>query len=322
MVKPLCVYATAIGLLTVTVAWGADRYRDVKLLPTYSPTETLVEHAGYTLSYSEKDEQAFWVAYELTGQETRGRQRRSDDFREDIAISSGSARPDDYQGTGYDRGHLAPAADMEWSKQAMSESFYMSNMSPQKPDLNRGRWKDLEEQVRQWAQENDALYIVVGPVLKEKPLGTIGKNRVTVPASYYKVIADVTGPGIKGIGFLMPNAALKNPVSSYAVSIDRVEEVTGLDFFPRLDDRIEQSVEGAVDLAAWSWPGEKRTERGERRRTGERSRERTGNTGGRAQEGATERETASETGWGRLPWWTIAAVCALILLRLLRKKRR
>lgn len=243
--------------LTAAAGFAATRHRDDAFLPAYRPSDVLVEHLGYTLCYSEKDEQAAWIAYELTARETQARLPRSDNFREDPSVPTESASPSDYKGSGYDRGHLAPAADMEWSKEVMSESFLMSNMSPQKPALNRGKWKDLEEQVRGWAVRDSALYVITGPVLTQKPIGAIGKNKVTVPASYFKVIVDMTEPEIKGIGFLMPNAALKEPISAYAASINEVEKVTGLNFFPNLSVQTEIAVEGSTDLAVWDWPGDR-----------------------------------------------------------------
>ena len=121
-------------------------------------------------------------------------------------ISTGSASLPDYKGSGYDRGHLAPAGDMKWSTTAMSESFYMSNMSPQEPSFNRGIWNRLESQVRRWAIDNGSVYIATGGVLTDG-LKTLGSNSVSVPQYYFKVILDYQEPDIKGIGFIIPNIA-------------------------------------------------------------------------------------------------------------------
>ena len=126
----------------------------------------IVEHENYSLCYNENYEQASWVFYELTKDEVVGDLERTDDFREDPLVSTGSASLEDYVGSGYDRGHIAPAADMEFSATAMSESFYMSNMSPQHPSFNRGRWKSLESEVRKWAYSREAIWVTSGPVLK------------------------------------------------------------------------------------------------------------------------------------------------------------
>jgi len=184
--------------------------------------------------------------------ETHKTVKRSNDFCSDNEVPTGSATNADYQGSGYDRGHMAPAADMSWSVQTMQESFYYSNMSPQVPGFNRGIWKKLEEQVRQWAVENQDIYVVTGPVLSGN-LSTIGPDRVSVPKYYYKVILDDTLPGLKGIGFIMPNASSTMPLQSFAVSIDSVEKVTGINFFPALPEQEEQALEKSVCLSCWSW---------------------------------------------------------------------
>ncbi|MFP4293193.1 MAG: DNA/RNA non-specific endonuclease [Cyclobacteriaceae bacterium] len=218
-------------------------------LPT-STTNQIIRHSNFTLSYVETHEQAEWVAYELTDQEVLGREERSDDFREDPKVNSGSASPKDYYRSGYDRGHLAPAGDMKFSDEAMSESFYMSNMSPQKPAFNRGIWRELEEQVRDWATENGSLYVVTGPIFG-KSRKKLGDNKVTVPEAYYKVLLDYTEPEVKAIAFLLPNAGSKEDFMTFAVSIDSVEKVSGLDFFPALPDLQETQLES--DFAPDLW---------------------------------------------------------------------
>ena len=199
---------------------------------------------------NEGHEQANWVAYELTVSETGGKFKRTNKFIEDPLVSTGSATSKDYKKSGYDQGHLAPAADMAWSEITMKESFYFSNMSPQEPSFNRGIWKKLEEYVRYWACDNETIYVVTGPVLTEG-LPSIGPNKVSVPEYYYKVILDYTLPEIKGIGFIMPNAGSKESLKTYAVTIDSVEKVTGIDFFYRLPDDQEGIIESIFDAGAW-----------------------------------------------------------------------
>jgi len=221
-------------------------------LPAITNKDAIVTHLGYTLSYNEKHEQANWVAYELTAEETQRGVTRTNDFRPDNAVTTGSATNADYQASGYDRGHMAPAADMSWNVQAMEESFFYSNMSPQVPGFNRGIWKKLEERVRQWAVENRDIYVVTGPVLTGD-LPVIGPEKVSVPRYYYKVILDYTQPELKGIGFIMPNASSTRPLESYAVPIDSVEKVTGINFFSALPDKQEQAIEKTVCIPCWSW---------------------------------------------------------------------
>jgi endonuclease G len=221
-------------------------------LPKPTSGSQTINHLGYTLSYNETHEQANWVAYELTAEEVRGSVKRKDAFRPDPLVKTGSASLADYKGSGYDRGHLAPAADMKWSSTAMSESFFMSNMSPQNPSFNRGVWKRLEGHVRKWAYDNESIHITTGGVLTDR-LTTIGTNRVSVPRFYYKVILDYQEPEIKGIGFILPNESIKKSLELYAVSIDEVEKFTGLDFYYTLPDDIENKVESVVDVSRWSF---------------------------------------------------------------------
>ncbi|MDD5529054.1 MAG: DNA/RNA non-specific endonuclease [bacterium] len=224
----------------------------VYLLPSYTTGNDIIKHTGYTLKYVEKYEQPEWVAYKLTAEMTKGTCKRTDNFRPDSMVKTGSAEPSDYKNSGYDRGHLAPAGDMKWSEKAMSESFYMSNMSPQKPDFNRGVWEKLEEQVRQWAKDNQEIYVVSGPILS-KNLPTIGKNKVAVPSYFYKVILDSKEPEIKGIGFVLPNQSSTNPLTTYAVTIDSVETLTGIDFFPAIPDTLENTIESSIQISKWSF---------------------------------------------------------------------
>lgn len=209
-------------------------------------------YTGFTLCYREKYEQAEWVAYEINKSELVKAASRTDNFRSDPAISTGSATPADYKSTGYDRGHLAPAADMSFSAEAMSESFYMSNMSPQVPGLNRGAWKDLEAAVRDWAEIHDSIYIVTGPILEKDSYPTIGNN-VAVPEYYYKVLFapnNINGSA-QMIGFLFPNEKTSEDHFAYAVSVDEIEKRTDLDFFSQLDDAVENQLESTFSTTVW-----------------------------------------------------------------------
>ena len=240
---------------TITIAANAQNFKYDNLtvgVPTYN-CDTIVDRVGYALGYSEKYEQPLWVAYKLTATEVRSKAaRRSEDFRSDPAIPSGSAAPEDYKNSGYDRGHLAPAADMSFSVQAMSESFYMSNMSPQTAGFNRGIWKDLESKVRDYALYNREIYVVTGPIFTNKePVLTIGRNKAGVPEKYYKVLLDCSGSKPKAIGFILDNRGSNLPLSAFAVTVDEVEEMTGLDFFSNLDDKSEDALESRCDFQEW-----------------------------------------------------------------------
>jgi endonuclease G len=210
-----------------------------------------VWHAGFVLGYDEFHEQASWVAHILTSDIVGGSVQRTNDFREDSLVPSGTASLHDYWDSGYDRGHLVPSADFRWSRQALSETYVYSNISPQLPDFNRGIWADLENKVRSWAIRNRELFVVTGGVLRPG-LPTIGsENQVSVPEYFYKVLLDYTDPEIKGIAFVLPNAGSDRDPLDFAVSIDSVERLSGLDFFPALPDDLEDRLEKEVDPFQW-----------------------------------------------------------------------
>ena len=213
--------------------------------------DTLIDRPGYALGYIEYHEQAAFVIYKLTAREALTKEaQRTNRFRRDPEIPTGSATTADYRRSGYDRGHLAPAADMAFSVQTMADSFFMSNMSPQKPAFNRGIWKRLEEQVRQIAIREKAIYVVTGPILPKKKTVTIGANQVTVPTHYYKVIFDLTPPR-KMIGFILPNEGSDRPLEDFAVTVDVVEKATGLDFFSALPKAVQERLECTISVSAW-----------------------------------------------------------------------
>lgn len=219
--------------------------------PKKNKKDIIVKHTAFALCYSEVHEQAKWVAYRLTSDMCKNNEEeRTDNFREDPLVKTGSATPDDYKGSGYDRGHLCPAGDMAWSDVTMSESFLMSNMSPQEPKFNRGIWKKLETKVRDWAQTNEELYVVTAGVLEEG-LKTIGENKVSVPNYYYKVILDVKLPEYKAIAFVLPNEGSKKDIFEYAVNIDSIERLTGINFFYNLPDKLENNLESQIDVNKW-----------------------------------------------------------------------
>lgn len=216
--------------------------------------EQVIQHEGYTVSYNSDYKIANWVAYELTSKEAKSKKvERSNKFVPDPQVKGASATNEDYSRSGYDRGHLAPAGDMKWSAKAMRESFYLSNIAPQKPGLNRGIWKELEEQSRLWAMESGALMIVTGPVISDD-LKRLGKNRVGIPKTFYKVICTIVNGKPQGVGFLFDNKDYgKTPLNTMMIPIDSVEKVTGIDFFPTLPDSIENPMEATVNENSWSF---------------------------------------------------------------------
>ena len=252
----LVVLFVVLAFLTPTESEMEDGYNPTYIADLEVPAGgkgEVIEHTGYTLSYNEKYEVPEWVAYELTREEVVTQSvERKDNFREDKAVTTGSATLNDYKKSGYDRGHMAPAADFRWSFDAMNDTFYLSNMCPQTHAFNAGIWSDLEEAVRSIAYEDECIYVVTGPVLTDGPYETIGENKVAVPKYFYKVILDYTAPTIKAIGFIMPHENSKEPLSYFAVTVDEVEDITGLDFFPLLPDDEEEKLESSLDTTLWA----------------------------------------------------------------------
>lgn len=211
----------------------------------------IIAHKFYHLSYNENLEQPNWVVYKLTKQMLNNASViRSNNFREDNSVSSGSAIKENYAGSGYDRGHLVPAGDMKFSKEAMSETFYLSNMSPQIPDFNRGIWSKLERKVRKWALQENSLIVIVGPV-SDSCITWIGADSVCVPYQYYKVILDIAPPHYKGIAFIMRNDNVTNSVFNYSTTIDSVENLTGIDFFSYVEMVNIDSIESTINDSIW-----------------------------------------------------------------------
>ncbi len=231
-------------LFTANIA-GA---KSVEFLPV--PANDIVRHTYYSLSYNENYEQANWVYYSLTDSMVfNSGQERKNSFKMDKSVVSVSAKSSDYTNSGFDRGHLCPAGDMDFNAVAMAESFLMSNISPQVPDFNRGVWKELEFQVREWATKERQLFVVTGPVFKDNK-GTIGKEEVVVPGYYYKIIYDPTDEP-KILAFVLPNEKSDRPLYDFAVTVDEAEKLTGFDFYSQLPDEIENRLEAKVQLAGW-----------------------------------------------------------------------
>lgn len=213
---------------------------------SYLPAEanghqTLI-YTQFTLSYNEEYEQSDWVAYELTDNEAAMSRGRCNCFAKDDNVTTGSSAESDYRSTGFDKGHLSPAADNNMSEQANRESFLMSNMSPQLPSFNRGIWAELESWVREQAEFHSTIYVVTGPVFINN-LGTIGTNEVTIPGYFYKVLLRFDGTTAKTIGFLLPQVGATGNIKDYVVPVNTIETLTGLDFFPELSSSVENKVE-------------------------------------------------------------------------------
>jgi endonuclease G len=225
---------------------------DSTFFPGLDSNDVLIRHYAYSLVYDNRHEQSKWVFYKISNVIEAGIYKRTNSFKEDPLVQEGSASHSDYKGSGYDRGHLVPAADMTWSEVAMKESFYYSNMSPQTPSFNRGIWKRLESRVRRWGKEFDSLYVTTGPVLIDS-LGIIGSG-VALPSHFYKtVLSFKEGKPLSSISFLLENKGSKLRLQAFVISTDSLENISKINFNHNLNLSLQDSLEIHVDTSQWSW---------------------------------------------------------------------
>ena len=213
--------------------------------------EQILKRVAYTASYNSDLRIPNWVAWQLTGAHTEGKNKRAGvKFHEDMDVPMPRAVDFDYVRSGYDRGHLCPSADNRWDATAQEQSFLLTNVCPQDHNLNVGDWHELENLCRKWAKTYGSIYVVAGPVLFKGKHKTIGKNKVTVPETFFKVVLCMEGKP-KAIGFIYRNESGNRPKSYYVNTIDDVERITGIDFFPALPDNVENEVEATSRLEDW-----------------------------------------------------------------------
>lgn len=219
-------------------------------LPT-STTKKIHTHQAYSFSYAEEHEQSEWVAYELNDSDFSSNNNFNRPyFNQDPIVETKSADWRNYKKSGYNKGHLCPAGDRKKNYELYKETFFTSNTSPQLHKFNAGIWNRLEQKTRYWATKNNGIYVVTGGVLT-KGLKTIGKEKVSVPNYFYKVL--LTKDGKKMIGFLIPHEESKKGLYEFSVSVDSIEKITGIDFFPELDDSIENDLEKSTNYKKWSF---------------------------------------------------------------------
>ena len=209
----------------------------------------IIEHMGYTISYNNDFRVPNWVAYELLESEVITAYRsREDTFEPDPLVKGRQAYDRDYVGSGYDRGHMAPAADMRWSSLTMKESFYLSNTCPQNHNLNSGAWNDLEKQVRYEARYHKSIWVVCGPIFDFNNPKRIGSNHVAVPDSFFKALLARRKDGsYAAIGFIFPNKACERNLTLYAMTVDELESKLGMDLFFNLDEKVQDKAEAEMD---------------------------------------------------------------------------
>lgn len=221
-------------------------------LPAVKASDNILDYKGYVSSYNTKTLIPDWVAYELLASELHGDADRNDHmFSMDRNFNKRQARREDYRESGWTRGHMAPAADFAWDDDAMGDTFYFTNICPQNENLNRKDWEYLERQVRHWAEEFGKVWVVSGPIVGENRYGTIGDRNVVVPDSFFKAVMVESKGKYHSIAFIMNNDSSRQYLYDCALNVNELEEETGIDFFPALDDSIEDSVEGQLDRAFW-----------------------------------------------------------------------
>ncbi|MGB5980618.1 MAG: DNA/RNA non-specific endonuclease [Nonlabens sp.] len=208
----------------------------------------IVHHYTYSLAYNEDHEQAQWTAHVLKSRDINSNDFERPYFEVDPNVSTGAAHWKNYKKSGYDRGHLVPAGDRKASKQAYEETFLTSNISPQKHEFNAGIWNSLEQKVRGYALEYGDLYVVTGPVLRDN-LKTIGTERVSVPKYFFKIIYQDTRNGGAMTGWLIPADTSSTDPNGFIVPVDKIEQITAIDFFPQLDDAVEDRLESEKGMS-------------------------------------------------------------------------
>lgn len=240
--------------------------KNVRLLelPATRKGELIISHLAYTLSYNTMHNNPNWVAWELTAQETEGTGQRSKEFLPDPLLEERyQVTTWDYKGSGYDRGHMCPAADNKWNSRAMTECFYMSNVCPQLHELNAGGWESLESACRRWAKQEGSILIVCGPVYDKEVKTRQGKcstrkqqtigaeHHVTVPTGFFKCVMSLRKGQEKAIGFYYANTNAKQTMNDACMTVDEIESLTGYDFFVNVPKRLEQRIEATCSLTDW-----------------------------------------------------------------------
>lgn len=218
-------------------------------IPEFADNEDIVAHLGYTASYNHRTLVPDWVAWELTAEEANGQLNDQYPFSRDPSVNFPKASREDYSNTGWDKGHMAPRADMKWSSQALEESYYFTNVCPQDHEMNSQAWEQIERLSRLAAQHYGSVYIVCGPVFTEGRYGTIGRAQVHVPDMFYKALLTHTGKGYQTVGFIMKNQPECSQPVNYAVSVDSIEALIGRNLFPQLPD---EQAEATYEMKYWT----------------------------------------------------------------------
>ena len=225
--------------------------RSLMELPAIRRSDVILVYNGFIVNYNTERLIPNGVAYELTAEEVAGQAPRAKGFGMDMDYSGKQAMREDYSGTGWDKGHMAPSADMKWSQAAMNESFYLTNICPQNHDLNGRDWHTLEKHVRNWALAYGSVWVVCGPYVSDNHYGTIGAQDVMVPDGFFKAVLRKDGRKFKSIAFLFENDGREQSYREVIVSVNDVEALINYDLFTNLNNLIEEEVESQADLREW-----------------------------------------------------------------------
>lgn len=231
------------------ISTDAEALTDVIVPESYE--SELIQYTGFNLSFNAENHVPNYVAWVLTADKAAGNLPRESRFAADPRVD-GCPGLDDYRRSGFDRGHMAPAADMKWSSQAMADCHFLTNICPQDHSLNSGRWSTLETKCRNWATRDSVIVIVAGPILTDVRPRQIGRTRVTVPERFFKVVLAPNANPPRAIGFIMPNSYVSENLDELVYPVDYIEEITGFDFFHNLPDEIEQQVESNANYRDWN----------------------------------------------------------------------
>ena len=260
MLKEYRLTIFALLVLAVMIAYGlrgaakqkiAEKERIEYVLPLQNASEQILYRKGYTVSYNKDNRIPNWVAWHLTADHTSGPYRRPGGaWHEDTQVPTPRITLTDFRDCAWTRGHMCPAGDNKWDADAMYETFLFTNCCPQHANLNSGVWNQIEMSCRRWAEKYGDIYIVCGPILFRQEHETIGPNKVVVPEAFFKVVL-CRSDRPKAIGFLFRNDGKKVTLSSVVHTVDDIERLTGIDFFPALDDKTEDRIEAEANLREW-----------------------------------------------------------------------
>jgi endonuclease G len=245
MVCVLAAFGTCLSIFS-----GSKDDSDLPITPS-GTSEIILHRTGYISSYNKSTRQPNWVAWHLTREHVQGSIRRaSNAWHEDMQVPMPRVNNYDYKGSGWSRGHMCPAGDNKWSRDAMYETFLYSNVCPQHPRLNSGDWNEIEMACRRWAEKYGDIYIVCGPIFLRQEHEVIGVSRIPVPEAFFKVVMCLNGTP-KGIGFICRNTDGNRKKDKYVNTIQQVERITGITFFPHLSKEEILLVKGKADLSSW-----------------------------------------------------------------------